>query len=219
MHRIRHVALVSLAVLALSACGTSPRSPEPSQNDPSVSEAAPSPTAAEGSAAPEESAAAGAGTAMLSWGFPGNAEGWEVTVFDQQGVNQIRHAETGCVVTYRQNQGAMEAKQSGLGPVDSVDVYLSQVQEEGEAVEQQDATPLSFPRGVAGEGPALEFVTKAVSYTYTDGVRYLMLLGAQHVGDTELFLAASCPEAEWDGDGRTAVELAFSETGVLETPA
>lgn len=217
MHRIRHVALAAVAVLALSTCGTSPRTTEPSPNGASASEPAPGPTAEGG--ASEASATPGASTATLMWGVPGNAEGWEVAIFDQQGVNQIRHEETGCVVTYQQNRGALDAKRSGLGPVDSVDGYLSQIQEEAEAVEPHDAEPLSFPRGVAGDGPVLELVTRAVSYTYTDGVRYVALLGAQHVDDTELFLAASCPEAVWDLDGKKAIELAFSRTGVLEEPA
>lgn len=193
-------------LLALSACGgsgsdtttqtqssesvTSASESSSSTSEESPSSASPSESGAEGSVQPGEKPV---------WGIPQQVEGWEVTTFDEQGVNQLRNQDD-CRYTTSQNHLGEgypdDDEEASNAYADQLEKSLGDQMNLGTVDRSTD----TVPTGLSNAGPT---ETVRLDYDYTvDGkdtdYRGILLARAFTEQQGSLYLMYSCPSEAFD---------------------
>lgn len=179
---------------------------------------------------PTEAAGSGAGTvtgldvqADLGapfWSFP-ILDGWEIGVFDQEGVNQATNAELGCLFTTSQNRQSpvnADATDDRTDTVETLEFLTQQMVnsvDEAEVVGELGSTEVAI--GMRDSAEALEFATSRVEYINPDdGGPYVneIAMRAMPLSEAYLYLVVSCP-AEVVDAGNSPFEEMLGEAAVI----
>lgn len=200
--KVRHQgAVMATAAIALlgSACG---QDAETDRSDERTS-----PTADSPAPAPEEAGLDG----RARWAVA-SLDDWEFSVFDQDGVFQVRNADTECQITYRQ---ALGPEPEG-GTEQVVSAYVDELRGTAGEVQPSDGgVEMSFGIGLTGaEGTTGPFPSQTVTYTGQDDIDYVNTIAAQRFADVEMLVIAACPSRTWS-DARASIEEHVDATYVV----
>jgi hypothetical protein len=182
-----------------------------------------------GTGTPTPTTAAGAGVTSLDehvelgapfWSFP-VVDGWEITVFDQKGLNQATNTELNCLFTTSQNRQApydLAATSDRSDTEASLDALIQEMVKVGATV-VGDNSSTEVAVGVGQAGQSLEFATGRVEYVNPqDGGTYINDIAARAMpkSDAYLYLVVSCPAAVVDAGQSPFAELVDSSAVVFE---
>jgi hypothetical protein len=154
------------------------------------------------------------------WSFP-ILDGWEIGVFDQEGVNQATNAELGCLFTTSQNRQSpvnADATDDRTDTVETLEFLTEQMVnsvDEAEVVGELGSTEVAI--GMRDSAEALEFATSRVEYINPDdGGPYVneVAMRAMPLSEAYLYLVVSCP-AEVVDAGDSPFEEMLGEAAVI----
>jgi hypothetical protein len=156
------------------------------------------------------------------WSFP-IVDGWEVSVFDQEGVNQAENAELGCLFTTSQNrQAAIDSAATG-DRSDTEDTIQTLTQLMLDSVDEAEVVgelgSIDVAVGMADSAEGLEFATSRVEYVNPqDGGRYVndIAMRAMPLPEAYLYLVVSCPAAVIDSGDSPFEDLLGQSAVVFE---
>ena len=147
------------------------------------------------------------------WGYPFQ-DGWELVLFDQEGVNQSENAELGCLFTSSQNvQPAVDVTATDdltdtLATVDVLEKRLLASGPEAKLVGELGST--DFGVNLAGAEERLEFLTTRVDYMNPEaGVSYTneIAVRAMPLAEALMYVVLSCPTSLVDAGNSPFEEL------------
>lgn len=228
------VVIVIVVNSVLGAVSASGRADEPSAAPaPVATETAPADETAAPSATPTTKPTEAAGTASGSvsldeqadlgspfWSFP-ILDGWEIGVFDQEGVNQATNAELGCLFTTSQNRQppvdttATDDRTDTEATLEFLTQQMVDSVAEAEVVGGFGSTEVAI--GIGDSAGTLEFATSRVEYINPkDGGPYVNELAARVMPLSEAFLyvVVSCPASVVDA-GNSPFEAMLDEVAVV----
>ncbi|PXA73247.1 hypothetical protein [Cryobacterium arcticum] len=141
------------------------------------------------------------GTSFPIWRFP-LEDGWEITVFDQQGVNQAQNDELGCLFTSSQNKqppydlDATDDRSDTEASIAALTQQMVDSVDEAAVVGALGSADIALTQ--AGSEDRIEFATSRVDYVNPqDGQDYTNQVGARAMPQAESFMyyVVSCPSA------------------------
>ena len=139
------------------------------------------------------------GATFPVWGYPFQ-DGWEVVIFDQQGINQSENAELGCLFTSSQNAqpaGDVNAKDDLTDTIATVDVLEQQLLASGhDAKLVGELGSTDFGINLPDAVERLEFLTTRVDYMNPEaGVGYTNEIAARAMplAESFMYIVVSCP--------------------------
>jgi len=141
------------------------------------------------------------------WRYP-MPSGWEITTFDQEGINTSENAELGCLFTSSQNKqpavdpAATDDLTDTLATMEVLENRMLDGTQDAELIGDLDITEitLEFPEG---EG-SLEFVTSRIDYLDTQlNVPYTTEIAARAMplAESLMYVVVTCPTALVDAGG------------------
>jgi hypothetical protein len=219
------VALVVNAVMG--AVSNTDRADAPT-SAPSATATAPS-TGTPSPSTPPTNAAGSAGVTGLDeyvelgapfWSFP-VLDDWEITVFDQQGVNQATNAELGCLFTTSQNRqspydlAATNDRSDTEASLEALTQQMLDAVDEAKVVGDTGSTEVAI--GIAQGEQSLEFATGRVEYVNPQNDEtYVNDIAARAMPQSEayLYLVVSCPAAVVDA-GQSPFETLVDSSAVV----
>lgn len=176
-NRARLSVALLVSALALSGCGSSAEKTDTPAKKSSSSSPSSSPSASSSTAAASPS---GKGVLALSddQGVPGTPywgvnklAGWEMTVFDQQGVNQLKNASTGCQLTSYQAKLKDKPTSDAEGSKNLTSNYLLAVKRKAASTKDLGTSTLVIGRGFNRDlANGVEFALGAMDYVGTDKI-------------------------------------------------
>ncbi len=133
------------------------------------------------------------------WGFP-VLDDWEITIFDENGINQMVHVSNGCQFTSSQNE---QAPLTSGADDDYIDTQLTLESIEQDILDAaQDAEIVSslgsteFALDSLGSGRSIEFLTSSIEYLNLDSnTRYTneVAVRAMPQANAAMYVLLSCP--------------------------
>jgi len=163
------------------------------------------------------------GSTFPIWGYPMQS-GWEITIFDQDGINQSENTELGCLFTSSQNkQAAYDLDATNdlsdtLATVDTLEQDLLAAGNDAALIGELGST--DFGINLPGADERLEFLTSRVDYTNPElGVSYTNEIAARAMplAESFMYVVVSCPTALVEAGGSPFEELRAGLAVIVET--
>lgn len=158
------------------------------------------------------------------WGYP-IQDGWGITVFDEQGINQSENSELGCQLTSSQNVqsaynvGATDDLTDTLATVDALEQQLLSAGNNATLVGELGYT--DFGINVSDSVERIEFLTTRIDYLDPDqGVSYTSEIAARAMPLSESFMyvVVRCPTSLVDAGGSPFEELRAGLAVIIDGP-
>lgn len=169
LRRLAALAALAVGLPAMAACGgQAPTTSSPAPTASTSSDASTSPDS--GTQASEDPTWIAEGGGAAWWVMPDSAEGWEVTVWETDGVNQLKRGD-GCQITSQQNlldSTATDREESEAWVEQAVAAYERQGMTNIVQTSRDDTTSIH----AEGSAQTVELVRMDISYTGADGVDY-----------------------------------------------
>lgn len=156
------------------------------------------------------------------WAFP-MPEDWEITLFDEDGQNQISNAELSCLYTTLQSrQPASDTSATG-DLADSAETLASieasyEAQALATTITVLDNVDLSW--GAVGSGTKMEFLSSRINYERADtGEAYstiVVVRATPHIGGL-LYATVNCPSATF-GSATDPTQDLLDGSGIIPAP-
>ena len=162
------------------------------------------------------------GTSVPVWRFP-LEDGWEITVFDQQGVNQAQNDELGCLFTSSQNKqpaydvGATDDRSDTEASIASLTQQMVDSVDEAAVVSPLGSADIALTQ--AGSEDRIEFATSRVDYVNPqNGQDYTNEIGARAMPQAEalMYYVVSCPSAVVEAGNSPFADLGEALAVVFE---
>ncbi|WP_103460539.1 hypothetical protein [Cryobacterium zongtaii] len=164
------------------------------------------------------------GGTFPAWGYP-ILDGWGVTVFDEQGINQSENSELGCQLTSSQNvqsaydAGATDDLTDTLATVDALEQQLLSAGNDATLVGELGFT--DFGINLPGAAERIEFLTTRIDYVDPEaGVSYTNEIAARAMPLSEsfMYIVVRCPTSLVDAGGSPFEELRAGLAVIIDGP-
>ena len=158
------------------------------------------------------------------WGYP-IQDGWGITVFDEQGINQSENSELGCQLTSSQNvQSAYDVSATDdltdtLATVDALEQQLLSAGNNATLVGELGYTDFGINQSGAEE--RIEFLTTRIDYLDPDlGVSYTNEIAARAMplSNSFMYIVVRCPSSLVDAGGSPFEELRAGLAVIIDGP-
>ena len=163
------------------------------------------------------------GSTFPIWGYPIQT-GWEITTFDQGGINQSKNAALDCMFTSSQNKQPaydLDATDDLSDTLATVDVLEKQILDTGtDALLVGELGITDFGVNLPGAEERIEFLTTRVDYTNPEsGVSYTdeIAVRAMPLAESSMYIVVSCPTALVESGASPFEELRAGLAVVVET--
>lgn len=163
------------------------------------------------------------GSTFPIWGYPIQT-GWEITTFDQGGINQSKNAALDCMFTSSQNKqpaNDLDATDDLSDTLATVDVLEKQILDTGtDAVLVGELGITDFGVNLPGAEERIEFLTTRVDYKNPEsGVSYTdeIAVRAMPLAESSMYIVVSCPTALVESGASPFEELRAGLAVVVET--
>jgi hypothetical protein len=105
-------------------------------------------------------------TGDVAWGFPGSLTGWDMTVFDQNGVNQLQKQSSQTMFTsYQLLKTGISSPNDADGTKQFLDDYITGFKTKATVSNQKDSTT----KFLTSDGKSVEFMVRDYTYTTSQG--------------------------------------------------
>jgi len=158
------------------------------------------------------------------WGYP-IQDGWGITVFDEQGINQSENGELGCQLTSSQNvQSAYDVSATDdltdtLATVDALEQQLLSGGNNATLVGELGFTDFGINLSDAAE--RIEFLTTRIDYVDPEqGVSYTSEIAARAMPLSEsfMYIVVRCPTSLVDAGGSPFEQLRAGLAVIIDGP-